>query len=123
MTLRNFLMVVVAVSVIFGLGLLFIPGPFMGFFGLRLDPAGIYMGRVLSAALIALAIIYWQLAETPMSALVQRALVAGLVFSVIGFIFAVVATTSGVASAAGWIIVLLHLALGAGFAWFAFGKR
>ena len=123
MNLRLFLIIVTVVSAIFGLGLLFIPGPFMAPFGLALDDGGQFMGRVAGESLIALGVIMWFSRDGQMSSVPLAALYGGATFNAIGLIVTLWAVLSNLVSSLGWVVVVLHVLLLAGFCYYAFEGR
>jgi hypothetical protein len=123
MNLRLFLTIVTVVSAIFGLGLLLIPGPFMAAYGLALDEGGQLMGRVAGEALIALGVIMWFSRDGQMSSVPLAALYGGATFNAIGLIVALWAVLTHLLGSLGWVIVVLHVLLLAGFCYYAFEGR
>ena len=123
MTRRAFLIIVTIVSAIFGFGLLLIPGPFMTPYGLTLDPAGELMGRIAGQALVALGVIIWFVRDAAMSPTLLAVLYGGITFNVIGLIVVLRATLTGLVGSLGWMVIVLHVLLLAGFCYFAFERR
>jgi hypothetical protein len=122
MKLPAFLALATVIFGVFGAGLAIAPAPFMQPFGLSFDAAGTLMSRVLGAALIAFAIVLW-LSRGAEPAAVRPLLIGGFAYNLIDLPINVVAILAGAMNALAWINVGLHLALVAGFGWFAFSRR
>lgn len=120
--MTRFLLFAALVFGFFGAGLAVAPGPFMQPFGLGFDTAGSLMSRVLGAALIGFAIALW-LSRGLDPAAVRPLLIGGLAYNLIDLPINVMAIQAGTMNALAWINVGLHLALVAGFGWFAFARR
>ena len=123
MTQSPFFIVVAIITVLFGLALLFIPDVLMSWYGATIEgEVGRLLGRVFGAAMIGLAIIYFMARDLAAGMPLTGLLWAGLVVNALHLILSVMATTGGTLSALGWGQALLHLVLGAGFAYLLFVK-
>lgn len=120
----SYLMAVKAViCVVFGIGMVLIPGPMLSLYGVTLNPGGTMMTQLFGAAFILLSILLWFARNAPGSDVALRAIVLAVVVGdAIGFIVALLAQLSGVANALGWVTVVLYLLLALGFGYFQFVK-
>jgi len=59
MKLRAWLIIATALYALFGLGLLFAPAQFMILYGVQLGDSGVFMSRILGAALTGFALLFW----------------------------------------------------------------
>ena len=109
-----------AISLIFGTGFLFAPNLILSIYDLELDALGIFLARILGAAMLALAFLTWSTRNLgPTDA--RNAIVLSLfVFESLGFVLSLIAQIGGVLGPMGWSFVILFLifALALGFARF-----
>jgi hypothetical protein len=123
MKLKTMLVIKAVVCLVFGILFLLIPGPLMAFFGVTLDPGGIFVARLYGASLIGNLFLTW-FARNDSGSEALRASVLGLfVYDAIGFIVALMAVLSGIMNTLGWAVVGLYLLLTLGFGYFQFMKR
>ena len=59
MKTSTLLVIYAAISLIFGIGFLFSPNLILSMYGLELDALGIFLARILGAAMLALAVLTW----------------------------------------------------------------
>jgi len=121
--LGPFLAIAAVVAALFGLGFALAPERVVALYGATLTPAGVVVGRILGSSLIAIAIIFWASREQQGADVLRAVLIAGLVANALDLLIMLHATLSGIVSGLGWASVLLHILLGAGFGYFAFGRR
>ncbi len=119
---RTFLPVAAVLYAGFGLGLLLAPSPFMSVYGVMLDPGGAMMARILGAALVGFALLFWMIRAAASSAVTHAVFLSSFVYNVIDLPIVTLATLTGVMSAMGWSAVALHVFLAAGFGYLTFGK-
>lgn len=120
MKLSSLLLVKAIISVVSGLGLLLLPGAFMGLAGVTLDASGAVMARMVGALLVGIAVTCW-FARNADSSVGREALVLGLfVADTLGFVVILLAQLAGLMTAFGWVFVLLWLLLAAGLGYFRF---
>ena len=115
-TSDNFLVTVVGIGAVFGVGLILVPDHLLWLFGLQTGAAGIFVGRELGAALLGLSVIFWA-ARDPWD-LPRQVLLGGLVFNSFGLAIALGAIWNGVMSGMGWLLAAIHCVLANGFAYF-----
>jgi hypothetical protein len=119
----TWLVIATVVYGVFGLGLLIVPAAFMSTYGITLDPAGAFMTRILGSALIGFALLFWWGRNDGDSAMMNGVLRASVVYNVIDLPVVLHAVLTGMMNAMGWVPVILHVVLAAGFGYFAFLKR
>ena len=123
MKLSNLMAIKAIIVVVFGVGFVLIPTTLLSFYGVTLDPGGVYMTQLFGAAFILLGILLWFARTASASDVALRAIVLAVaVGDTIGFIVALLAQLSGVVNALGWITVALYLLLALGFGYFRFAK-
>ena len=122
MSQSPFFIIVAIVSALFGLAFLFIPDQLAVWYGATVDDASRQMGRLFASALIAVTIIYFMARDLGASAALTGLLWGGLVFTVIDVVLDFMATTAGMVNALGWVTLVVHLLLAAGFAYLLFAK-
>ncbi|NUQ85007.1 MAG: hypothetical protein HUU11_09860 [Anaerolineales bacterium] len=123
MTLNTFLKIAAVAYFSFGAGLLLAPVPFMCVFGVGLDPGGTMLSRILGAALIGFAMVFWRMQGDLQNSTVRELLLASFVYNLIDLPVVFEATLSGTMGVMGWSAVLLHLLLAVGFGYFRFGRK
>ena len=121
--LSTFLAIAAVIAALFGVGFVLAPARVTALYGATLTPAGVVVGRILGSTLIAVAIIFWGSREQQGADTLRAVLIAGLVAHALDVLIILHATVSGIVSALGWAQVILHILLGAGFGYFAFGRR
>ncbi|NJM39479.1 MAG: hypothetical protein HC853_01250 [Anaerolineae bacterium] len=97
--------------------LLIAPGVLMAVYGLTLDSAGVFLGRVLGAVLIGLAILFWSARQSQAKDLHRAAAWAGLIHNALLVIVILIATISGGIIWTGWPAAGLHAGIMIAF-WF-----
>jgi hypothetical protein len=120
----SYLMAVKAViCVVFGIGMVLIPGPMFSLYGMTLTPGTSGIAQLFGAAFILLSILLWSARNAPGSDVALRAIVLAVVVGdTIGFIVALLAQLSGAMNALGWVTVAFYLLLALGFGYFQFVK-
>ena len=107
-------------ALLFGLGLALMPTTMAALYGADLGAAGLFLGRLLGAAFIAIGLICWMAKDASGD---QRPLVFSFfVEHLIGLVFAVMAQLNGVVNSLGWSIVVIYLYLTLGYAYHQFIK-
>ena len=122
MNLKNMHTVKAVVCLAFGALFLLVPGPLMSFFGVTLDPGGMFVARLYGASLIGNLCLTWFSRNDPGSQARNAAVLGLFVYDAIGFVVALAAVLSGVMNLFGWAVVLLYLFLTLGYGYFQFKK-
>ena len=119
MKLSNFLIVKAIISLIFGLGFVFVPSVLMSIYGVTLDAGGALVGQMLGAALTGIGLICWFARAADKQALqaITQSLFIG---DSIGFIVTLIAQLAGTMNALGWLTVAIWLFLALGLGYFRF---
>jgi hypothetical protein len=117
------LMVIKAIIVIvFGIGFVAVPAAVLSYYGVTLDPVGVYMTRLFGAAFILLGILLW-FARRDSGSPALRAIVLGVfIGDLIGFVVTLSGQISGIFNPLGWLNVALYFLLTLGFGYFQFKK-
>jgi hypothetical protein len=116
--LSTLLIIVAAAALVFGLGFLLLPEQSLALFGITLDASGTLFARLVGAALIGYAAVYW-LARNAGDSEARRAIVVGgFVWHTLGFVVFLLAQLAGLANALGWLNVGLLLLFALGFGYF-----
>lgn len=116
--LSGFLQICAVIYGIVGVGLFVIPTEFLSPFGAALNAGGVWISRIVGAALIGFAITFWLGRDAPPSPLRRGLLAGNLAYHVLDLLTNSLAVASGVLNAVGAIFVMLHLLLGLGFGYF-----
>lgn len=116
-----FLLLAAINEAIFGLGFLLAPEFTVAPMGVVLNPAGIMLARILGAALIFMALIFFWVRNASPSDAKTAILRAGCIYFVVSAVPLVLGITSGLANASAWGTVAIHALLAFGF--FHFGFR
>ena len=122
MKFRTFMTIYAIVSVLFGLGFVFVPGLVLLIYGVKTDLAFRYIGQLFGAALISLAVLAWFSRNAVASEARKTSLPALLAGEVIGFTVALIGQLGGALNTFGWSVVAVYLFLGIGLAYYYFAK-
>jgi hypothetical protein len=118
MKLKALMVVKSVICLVFGVGFLAIPATVFGWYGMELDPAGTLIARLFGQAFVLIALLLW-LARNTMEPGTQTAIaISVFVGDAIGTVVSVVAVSSGVTNALGWLTVALYAVLALGFGFF-----
>jgi hypothetical protein len=122
MKLNTLFTITAIVTLAFGVGFLFAPGPLLALYGLSIDPAGALLARFAGAAFIAFTPLTWlgrQFSDTQ----VRRMLVVSIFPTfAIGFVVALLAQLAGLMNSLGWLYVALPLLFTLGYGYFLFNR-
>jgi len=122
MPLPIFLLLAALNEAIFGIGFLLVPDMTVAPMGVAFNPAGAMIARILGAALIFMALIFWWLRSAPASDAKTAVLRAAFIYYVVSAVPIIVGITSGLANASAWGTVAIHALLAFGFWHFGFRK-
>jgi hypothetical protein len=121
---RNvFLMFAALVYVIFGLGLLFMPEFVANLYGTSLNVGGLTVTRLFGGALVGLAFICWSIRDAGDSDTLVAVFRGAAIYNVIGLVLSIWYVSAGLWGSFGGSAVILFILLGAGFGYYAAGKR
>lgn len=117
-----FLLLAALNEAVFGVGFLLAPDFTVAPMGVALNPAGIMLARILGAALIFMALVFFWLRNASAGEAKTAVLRAGCIYYVISAVPIILGITSGLANATTWGTVLIHALLAFGFFQFGFRK-
>ena len=113
MRIKTLLTAYAAVSLFVGLSFTLAPDLVLGIYQLEMNELGIYVSRVLGAALLGLAVLSWSTRKAGPSSERDAVLLSLFVFESLGFLFSLTAQLSGVLGPLGWSFVILFLVFAA----------
>ncbi len=122
MQLPLFLLLAALNEAVFGVGFLLAPAFTVAPMGVTLNPAGLMIARILGAALIFMALIFWWIRSAPAGEAKTAVMRAGCIYYVVSAVPIILGITSGLANASTWGTVLIHALLAFGFFHFGFRK-
>jgi hypothetical protein len=122
MPLPLFLLLAALNEAIFGIGFLLAPDFTVAPMGVVLNPAGTMLARILGAALIFMALIFWWIRSAPAGEAKTAVLRAAFIYYVVSAVPIIIGITSGLANASAWGTVVIHALLAFGFWHFGFRK-
>lgn len=107
---------------VFGVGFLLAPEFTVAPMGVALNPAGTMLARILGAALIFMALVFFWVRSLPASEAKTAVLRAACIYYVVSAVPIIMGITSGLANPTAWGTVLIHALLAFGFWHFGFRK-
>ncbi len=116
---RTFLIIAAVLALGYGLGLVLMPGFMNSTYGFGTSASEILLARFFGIELLALGVAAW-LSKDLTGASVRPIITGSLVADVLGAIFALMGTLSGVMNSSGWLAFGLYFLLALGFAYFQF---
>jgi hypothetical protein len=122
MKLSTMMVIKAIVCLVFGILLLLVPGPLMAFWGVLLDPGGLFMARLYGASVVGNLFLTWFARNDKESGALRASVLALFVYDAIGFIVSLMAVLAGVMNPLGWVVVALYLFLALGFGYFQLFK-
>ena len=122
MSLPLFLLLAAINEAVFGIGFLLAPDFTVAPMGVVLNPAGMMIARVLGAALIFMALVFFWVRNASPSDAKTAILRAGCIYYVVSAVPIIMGITSGLANVTTWGTVLIHALLAFGFWHFGFRK-
>lgn len=114
MKVAVFLKVKAVICLVYGLGMMTLPGILIKFYGVSLDAAGIYLANLFGVCLIGLSLICWFTSAARASDLKQNILLSLAITDTAGFGLTLFHQFSGVINILGWTTVALWLLFAAG---------
>jgi hypothetical protein len=122
MKLKHMLVFNAVVTLIYGIGFVFVPAVVWSLYGMAQSPALSLAGQFFGVALIGIGLVTW-FARDVADPAAQRALILGLLIAnTVGVIVSVLGALSGMMNVLGWMAVVLYLLLALGYAYFQFKK-
>ena len=125
MNYRMMLILNAFVAVLLGAAFLFVPGGVLNLFGTETFVATLLMSRFFGTAMLALGLLLWfakditeQAARTGIGIALMVGAAAGLVVTLAGTF-----ASNAVIRSNGWIVMLIYILFGLGYAYLVFAKR
>jgi hypothetical protein len=118
MKLKTFFGVSAVILGLFGLSMIFNSANMAKGFGLDLNDLSVVLFRDLGSTLIGVAVINWMARGIQDGKALKAIVLGNLVIQVLGVIVNVADITQGYMGSGGWVGVLLHAVLAAGFAYY-----
>ena len=113
MKISTLLIVYALVSLVVGIGFLFAPDLALSLFGVSTDVIGIFLSRILGAAMLALAVLTWSTRHIGPSVARNAILLSLLIFEGLGFVLSLIAQLADVLGPMGWSFVAIFLVFAA----------
>ncbi|HVP60298.1 MAG TPA: hypothetical protein VMT11_07055 [Myxococcaceae bacterium] len=110
------------IAAAFGIAFIIVPAQLLQAYGVTLTPGTAVVSRLFGAALVGYGVLTWQVRASAASDALRAVVLALLVADVLGFLLSLQGVLGGATNALGWSTVVIYGLLGAGFAYFAFGK-
>ena len=123
MTVKLFLTISAAISVLFGIAFLLIPETAGAVYGTPPEAHTILTGRYFGATLLTLGLIFWFAKDTSDRNHLRGVLISFAIGSIIGAIVSIVGTVAETLNAMGWSSVLIYLVLLGGCAYYLMDDR
>jgi hypothetical protein len=125
MTYRMLLILNAFVAVLLGAAFLFVPSRVLNLFGTETFVATLLMSRFFGTAMLALGLLLWfakdineQTVQTGIGIALMVGAAAGLVVTLAGTF-----ASNAVIRSNGWIVMLIYILFGLGYAYLVFAKR
>jgi hypothetical protein len=123
MGLKTLMIIKAAVCLVFGLLLLFVPGPLLGILGSSYGPGAAITAREYGAALIGVLTLTW-LARDAEDSKARRAIIANLfVYDAVALIAMLILQLGGAMNALGWGVVFIYLFFTATFGYYMLPQK
>jgi hypothetical protein len=119
MKISTMFLINTVVAWLFGLALLLIPVAFTGIYGIELDEVGVYLARLLGAALLGFGVLTWRFRFADATKERHDVVLALLFGDAIGTVVALIGQLQGVAGGLGWTTVLVYLLLTLAWVYYA----
>jgi hypothetical protein len=107
-------------ALVFGLAFIVAPAQILALYDITLDPAGLFLARLLGAAFLAFAVTNWLVRNAGPTRERQAIALGHFVSEAVGFVASLLAQLDGVANGLGWSTVLIYLVLAVGFGYVYF---
>ncbi len=122
MKLSTLFIINAVLAFLFGLGFLLIPTTLVSFYGVELNPAAVYIARLLGAAYLGFAAISWLVQNSKAAAEVRALVLSFFIAETLAFVVSLIYQLQGLSNALGWTTVAIFLLLGLGFGYFYWKK-
>ena len=123
MGLKTLMIIKAVVCLVFGLLLLFVPGPLLAILGSSYGPGAAITAREYGAALIGVLMLTW-FARNAEDSTARRAIIINLfVYDAIAFIAMLILQLSGAMNALGWGVVFIYLFFTVAFGYYMLPQK
>ena len=122
MSYRILFLINAFIAVLLGLGFLAVPSRALQQLGVDEYAATRLVAQFFGAAMLALGLLLWFVKDVAEASLQKGMGIALLVGSVAGLIISLMGTTSGVVRSNGWVVMVIYVLLGLGYAYLVFLK-
>ena len=123
MSQKLFFSAVAILYAVLGVGHVVAPAAFVSGLGVNLTPSADLLARVIGSAAVGFAVVNWGCRDAPPSRLFTNVLYGNLAEKVIQVVLILYALNVGIFNSMGWGMLAVQALIGAGFAYFLFGKR
>jgi len=120
MRLKILLITNAVIAALYGIATLLFPAWLGSLYGFTATPELIFVARLLGVYLLAAGILSWMVRNASASKALTAVLYAFLTMDVLGLLISLIYVLNGTVNPQGWLLVVLYLLLGAGFAYFLF---
>jgi len=123
MGLKTLMIIKAIVCLIFGILLLFVPGPLLGILGSTYGPGAAITAREYGAALIGILFLTW-IARNAEDSTARKAIITALfVYDAVAFIAMLILQLSGAMNVLGWGVVFIYLFFTVTFGYFMLPQK
>ncbi len=116
---KTLFLVDAVVLLLFGLGFLFLPAPLISFYGAKLQPPGVAMGRFFGASMLALAWIVFRTKDVDQPGVIASIMQANILVWILAAGIALLGQIQNTFNLMGWSTIALGLFFSA---WFVYEK-
>jgi hypothetical protein len=118
MKFESLMVIKAVVSVALGIAMLVFPVALFSFFGVDLEPGGVFPAREYASALIGIFLLTWFARKTT-EPLARTAIILALfIYDGLGLVVTIIARAEGVLNSLGWLIAVIYLFFTLGFGYF-----
>ena len=123
MKFSRFMTAYAVVSGLFGVGFVILPGLVLDIYGMSASETSLFIGQLLGATLISLALLGWLAKNASQSEARHAIVLAMFVGEAFGLVLAVMGQLRGVMNGLGWLVVAVYLIFTIGLGYFQFVKK
>lgn len=109
-------------ALLFGLGFVLVPAMVLSWYGVVLDANGLYIARLLGAALLSFGILSWLVRNSTDSSVIRAVVLSFFIGNMLGFLLSLIDQLQRPENPLDWSTVAIYLLLGLGFGYFYFKK-
>jgi len=109
-------------ALLFGLSFVLVPAMVLSWYSVVMDASGLYIARLLGAALFSFAILSWLVRNSTDSSVIRAVVLSFFIGNTLGFLLSLIEQLQRAENPLGWSTVAIYLLLGLGFGYFYFKK-